>query len=46
MDYEQLAKQFWQDGYLVIPDYFDAKLMARVDGNIQQHFGENPEFSP
>lgn len=45
MNYEQLAREFWQDGFLVIPDFFCAELMDRIDGDIQHHFGENPEFS-
>jgi len=45
MDYKHLANDFWQNGYLVIPGFFDDGLMCRIDGNIRQHFGANPEFS-
>ena len=44
MNLDALAAQFWDDGYLVIDDFFDASLMDRVDENIVAHFGPSPEF--
>lgn len=45
MNYKQLAKDFWQNGYIVIPGFFEEDLMGRLDANINRHFGDNPEFS-
>ncbi len=44
MDYQALAEQFWEQGYLVIEDMFDAGLMDRYQALILEHFGESPEF--
>lgn len=44
MRVSQLAKQFWQDGFLVLPDFFDAHLMDRYNDLILEHFGLSPEF--
>ncbi|SHG87410.1 phytanoyl-CoA dioxygenase family protein [Ferrimonas marina] len=43
MDYHALAKRFWQQGYLVIENFFDPQLMARYDSAIQTHFNAGPE---
>jgi len=44
MDFEKLNEEFWQDGYLVLDNFFDSTLMAELDQNIRQHFGDDPEF--
>lgn len=44
MTHPQLAQQFWQDGYLVLDDFFDPALMDELDALIQDHFGTDPEF--
>jgi len=44
MNYLQLKKDFWQNGYLVLHDFFVPKLMNHPDAAIRQHFGDNPEF--
>jgi len=44
MNYQQLAEKFWQNGFLVCADFFDENLMARLDRNIQQYFGDDPGF--
>jgi ectoine hydroxylase len=36
--------QFERDGYLVLNEFFDPELMARIDHTIRQHFGKDPEF--
>ena len=40
-----LIKQFQNDGYLVLEDYFDSSLMDELDTLIRGHFGADPEFS-
>ena len=44
MDYKKLSSEFWQRGYLVVDNFFDPGLMDRLDHNIRQYFGDNPEF--
>jgi ectoine hydroxylase-related dioxygenase (phytanoyl-CoA dioxygenase family) len=44
MNFKNLSKQFWQDGYLVLDGFFDAALMQQMDRNIRRHFGKNPDF--
>lgn len=44
MNYSTLANEFWEEGYLVVDDFFDADLMDELDGLIVDHFGDNPDF--
>ena len=44
MDIDALAKQFWEDGFLLIEDFFELELMDRLDSIILDHYGESPEF--
>jgi hypothetical protein len=44
MDFTQLSKEFWSQGYLVLHDFFEDGLMEEIDGTIRQHFGDDPEF--
>mgnify|MGYP005987722709 CR=1 FL=1 len=44
MNYQKLAEQFYQDGYLVIENFFDAVLMGKYNRRILEHFGKTPEF--
>ncbi len=44
MDIPALTQRFWDQGYLVIEDFFDAALMAELDRLIVAHFGEDPAF--
>ena len=44
MNVKELAARFWEQGYLVVEDLFDADLMDRYQALILQHFGESPEF--
>ncbi len=44
MKLDELATQFWRDGYLVIDNFFEAELMGRLDAKILDHFGDQPEF--
>ena len=44
MNIEQLAKDFWKNGYLVIEDFFKEELMDYLNKLILDNFGMNPEF--
>jgi ectoine hydroxylase len=44
MDSVKLSKEFWNNGYLVLDDFFDPELMEQFDQNIRDYFGQNPEF--
>jgi ectoine hydroxylase len=44
MDFETLATQFWQDGFLVLHDFFDSATMDNLNQVILNHFGEDPQF--
>lgn len=41
---EELAKRFWEDGYLVIEDYFVKDLMDELNNSILQHYGLDPDW--
>jgi Phytanoyl-CoA dioxygenase (PhyH) len=41
---ESLAKIFWEQGYLVVEDFFDENLMDKYQEHILGHFGAAPEF--
>ena len=44
MNYEALAEQFWEQGYVVVEDMFDAATMDRYQALILEHFGDSPAF--
>lgn len=44
MDLEQYREAFWENGYLVIEDFFDPDLMDHLDQVIMDHYGANPDF--
>jgi ectoine hydroxylase len=44
MDVARLTADFWQNGYLVLDDFFDRGLMEQLDSLICAYFGDNPEF--
>ena len=44
MKYESLREEFQQQGYLVLQDFFEPRLMDRIDEYIRGHFGDNPDF--
>ena len=44
LDLRTLSAQFWQDGYIVIENFFDTKLMKQCQEAIIGHFGLTPEF--
>lgn len=44
LDYEALAHQFWQQGYLLIENFFDPSLMDEYNQAILDHYGVDPAF--
>ena len=40
----ELLSNFERDGYLVIENFFDDKLMVTLDRLILEHYGDEPEF--
>jgi ectoine hydroxylase len=44
VNFKELGEEFWQNGFLVIDDFFEARLMDEADQNIRTYFGENPDF--
>jgi hypothetical protein len=44
MDYAALAARFWEEGYIVLENFFDAPLMDHVNQLIVDHFGMSPEW--
>ena len=48
MDTQKLANKFWEEGYLVIENFFESEMMDKFNALILEHFGLNPnwEHSP
>lgn len=44
MNDSELARMFWEQGYLVLDDFFDGQLMDRYQALILDHFGRSPAF--
>lgn len=44
MNIQQCADRFWEDGYLVLEDFFEPALMDSLNALITRHFGDSPEF--
>ncbi|GLS24435.1 phytanoyl-CoA dioxygenase family protein [Marinibactrum halimedae] len=44
LNIEALSKQFWEDGFLVLENFFDDSLMDQYHSLILEHFGNTPEF--
>lgn len=44
MNYKELARQFWEEGYLHIEDFFDSRTMDTLNGIILDHYGVMPEW--
>ncbi|MEL7536553.1 MAG: phytanoyl-CoA dioxygenase family protein [Pseudomonadota bacterium] len=42
--YRDVVERFWQQGFLVIEDFFAADIMAEIDAAIRGHFGDDPAF--
>lgn len=44
MNAQELAKQFWEEGYVVLENFFDDDLMDEYNGKIQEHYGVDPDW--
>ncbi len=44
MNIQALTAQFWEQGYLVLDNFFDAALMDRLDRINVDHYGDSPEY--
>ena len=44
MSNESLAKEFWQQGYLSIDNFFDQALMDQYHALILNQFGDDPDY--
>lgn len=44
MNEKALAEQFWKEGYIVLSNYFDKKLMDEYNRIILDHFGDDPDY--
>ncbi|MBC7417805.1 MAG: 2OG-Fe(II) oxygenase [Pedobacter sp.] len=42
--YENYARQFWEDGFLILENFFLPETMDEANDNILQHFGLNPNW--
>ena len=45
MDHDQLARQFWELGYLAVDSFFDGESMEELDYRVVEHFGDEPDYS-
>lgn len=45
LNLKKLTTEFWENGYLVLNDFFEPKLMNHLNSLIIDHFGMNPDFS-
>jgi len=44
-DTQQLAQQFWQQGYIYVANFFDSRLMNEYQDLILNHYGDTPSFT-
>ena len=44
MDFEKLADEFWQNGFLYFEKFFDDKVIEHLDQLIENHFGDHPDY--
>jgi len=44
LDLGTLSEQFWTDGYLYFPNFFEAAYMEDLEGVIEDHFGIEPDY--
>ncbi len=44
MDYQQISTQFWENGFVILEDFFDSKLMDKYNTLILDHYGVNPNW--
>ena len=44
MDYQKYTKEFWEQGYLVIDNFFSDEYMDHLNETILKHYGLNPNW--
>jgi len=44
MDYIKLAESFWENGFLVLENFYQDNVMDTLNARILQHFGMSPEW--
>ncbi|MEO0899719.1 MAG: phytanoyl-CoA dioxygenase family protein [Bacteroidota bacterium] len=44
MNYTSLAEEFWENGYLVVENFFTDTLMDTLNQSSLKHFGLNPDW--
>ncbi|MBW1294446.1 phytanoyl-CoA dioxygenase family protein [Aquimarina litoralis] len=44
MDYGNIVTQFWENGFVVIENFFEPELMDRYNDVILDHYGLNPNW--
>lgn len=44
MEFQQYADEFWENGYVVLENFFDDALMDHLNEVIIQHYGLNPDW--
>lgn len=44
MNLEALANRFWEEGYLVLENFFEIPLMDHLNQLIVEKFGDNPDY--
>ena len=44
MNIEYLVEEFWENGFLIIENFFKSEIMDEYNGLILNHFGLNPEY--
>ncbi len=44
MNTPEIAKQFWEEGYIVLEKFFDDDLMDEYNELIQHHYGLDPQW--
>lgn len=45
IEYKALAKTFWEQGYIVIDDFFEVDQMTASHSIITSHFGDSPAYA-
>lgn len=45
LDVQSIAERFWQDGYIVIDNFFQSEIMEKYNDLILKHFGQDPKFT-
>ena len=44
MDYNTIANDFWENGYVIFENFFSDDIMDTYNNIIKKHYGVNPEW--